>query len=163
MSRSKSVPTRNPLPVVFAAVLTAAFVMIGLAAGPAFREPPATPAPAVAEAPKTVQLTIDYHDGVEKVFTALPFKAGMTVLDVLKLAQEHPRGIRFESSGSGATTFIKQVDDLKNQGGGRDSLNWQFLINGKLGKRGAGAVTLEPGDRVRWEFDVYKFSAADPK
>ena len=45
---------------------------------------------APAEKAPTVRLIVDYGDGVEKHFTALPFKKGMTVL-AEKVASEYVR------------------------------------------------------------------------
>jgi len=101
----------------------------------------------------TVRLTIDYGDGFEKRFVALDWKEKMTVEDLLKLAQRHPRGIRYESQGSGATCFLTKIDDLKNEGTGR---NWIFRVNDKLGDRSFAIYPLEAGDVVLWKFSEYK-------
>lgn len=110
-------------------------------------------APPAAPAPASIRLTIDYHDGVQKVFTALPHRPGITVFDALTEASRHPRGIALESKGRGETAFVLAIDSLANQGGGKESLNWQFLVNGELAKRGAGVTELKPGDQVTWTFD----------
>src|SRR5687768_15205588 len=70
-----------------------------------------------AQQPKRerVQLTVDYGDGVQKHFTALEWKTGLTAFDVLALAAKHPRGIKFAHQGSGATTLVTSIDDLKNE------------------------------------------------
>lgn len=107
---------------------------------------------AAMPAVKTVRLTIDYGDGVQKVFTSLEHRAGMTVLDLLGAGSKHPRGITFAHKGSGETAFVKQIDDLANQGGGDGKRNWLFLVNGRKGTRGSGVTTLAPGDEVVWEF-----------
>ena len=44
-----------------------------------------------AKATEHVRLIIDYGDGVQKHYTELPWRPEMTVLDALRLAQEHPR------------------------------------------------------------------------
>jgi hypothetical protein len=100
-----------------------------------------------------VRLTIDYGDGVEKRFVALEWKAKMTVEDLLKQAQRHPRGIRFETQGSGATCFLTKIDDLKNEGTGR---NWIYRVNDKLGDRSFAIHPIEAGDVVLWKFSEYK-------
>ena len=98
-------------------------------------------------------LVIDYDDGVEKHFRELPWKAGMTVLDVIQAAQRHPRGSQFVYRSEGDTAFLTQIDDVKNEGSGR---NWIFSINGQLGKRSFAVTEVKSGDRVLWKFTQYK-------
>jgi len=109
---------------------------------------------AAEPSPEIVGLTVDYGDGVQKVFTALPWRQAMTVRDLMQLAQEHPRGIRFASRGSGATELLTRIDDLDNQG--TRGRNWIFHVNGKLADRSLGAYRLRPGDAVLWEFGKYR-------
>ena len=102
---------------------------------------------------KTVRLTIDYGDGVQKVFSGLPWKEEATVFAALEAAAKHPRGIKFEHRGRGATTLITSIDDLKNEGRGR---NWLYEVNDKLGETSCAIAELKPGDAVLWRFDTYK-------
>jgi hypothetical protein len=74
----------------------------------------------------------------------------MTVLDAMKAAQEHPRGIKLQFRGSGATAFLTQIDDLKNEGSGR---NWIYRVNGELAERSFAVQKLEAGDAVLWKFE----------
>jgi uncharacterized protein DUF4430 len=104
-------------------------------------------------ASKTVELTIDYGDGVQKVFRELAWNEGMTVLDALEAAAKHPRGIKPAHRGSGATAFVTAIDDLKNEGSGR---NWTYEVNGKKANKSCGVWTLEGGDRVVWRFAKYE-------
>lgn len=109
-------------------------------------------APARAEDPATdpvVRLTIDYGDGVEKHFTRIAWRDGMTVFDVLVEAKKHPRGIRFEHRGQGETVFVMQIDDLKNQGQGR---NWTYQVNDKAGMVSCGIQRVAKDDRILWKF-----------
>lgn len=105
--------------------------------------------PSQAAKPTTVHLTIDYGDGVEKQFTGLAWKAEMTVFDVLVAAKQHLRGIHFEHRGSGETAFVTQIDDLKNEGAGR---NWTYQLNGKRPSVGSGVQKVQAGDRILWKF-----------
>jgi hypothetical protein len=104
--------------------------------------------------PPTVKLTIDYGDGCQKCFTSLPHKSAMTVLDALRLAEKHPRGIEFRFRGKGSTALLTRIDDLENQGGQRR--NWIFRVNNKLGDRSFAAVQLKAGDTVLWKFEKYR-------
>ena len=110
-------------------------------------------AAAAEPAKATVAMVIDYDDGVEKHFRQLAWKPGMTVLEVLQAAKQHPRGIQFMHRGDGDTAFLTQIDDLKNEGSGR---NWIFLINGKLGQRSFAVTEVKASDRVLWKFTQYK-------
>jgi hypothetical protein len=105
----------------------------------------------VAQEPAAaVRLIVDYGDGVQKHFTALPWKAEMTVLDAMKAAQEHPRGVKLQYRGSGATAFLTQIDDVKNEGAGR---NWVYRVNDQLAERSFGVFPLKAGDTVLWKFE----------
>jgi hypothetical protein len=132
----------NELAVALATILVAATMLTG------GRE-----ASAAEPVRKTVTLVIDYADGVEKHFRELPWKAGTTVLDVMQAAQRHPRGIQFVYRSSGETAFLTQIDELKNEGGGR---NWIFSINGEVGKRSFAASEIKAADRVVWKFTQYQ-------
>jgi hypothetical protein len=106
---------------------------------------------AVAQEPaaKTVQLTIDYGDGSQKVFTALAWKEKQTVLDVLQAAEKHPRGIKLKHRGSGAALFVTAIDDAANEGGGS---NWLYEVNGTLGDRSCAIYEVQAGDKLLWKF-----------
>jgi hypothetical protein len=110
----------------------------------------------VGQAPqaiKNVSLTINYGDGVEKRFTAIPWKSEMTVLDVLEAARKHPRGIRFKYRGSGQRAFLFQIDDVTNEGKGD---NWIFRVNKKLAEQSFAITRVNAGDVILWEFGEYK-------
>jgi hypothetical protein len=102
---------------------------------------------------QTVVLVIDYADGVEKHFRELPCPADATVLDIMQAAQRHPRGSQFVYRGSGDRAFLTQIDNVKNEGSGR---NWIFAVNGELGKRSFAVSKVKAGDRVLWKFTQSK-------
>lgn len=108
-----------------------------------------------AEVPaKVVSVVVDYGDGVQKHFTALDWRDGMTVLDAMRGAEKHARGIKCELRGSGETAFLFKIDDMKNEaGGGR---GWMFRVNGKLADRSLGVFPLQAGDAVLWKFEKYR-------
>lgn len=105
-----------------------------------------------------VRLTVDYGDGVEVRFKALPWREKMTVVDVLNLASQHPFGLRYEARGSGTLTLVKQIGHQKNEGSGKSSRNWLFRVNDKQADVGAGAYQLKPGDVVLWEFTTFDYN-----
>ncbi|WP_254512174.1 DUF4430 domain-containing protein [Anatilimnocola floriformis] len=106
---------------------------------------------AVAQEPadKTVQLTIDYGDGVQKTFSAIDWKEKQTVFDVLQAAEKHPRGIKLKHRGSGAALFVSAIDDKANEGVGS---NWTFQVNGTLGDRSCAIFDVQAGDKLLWKF-----------
>jgi hypothetical protein len=102
------------------------------------------------EPARAVRLTIDFGDGVQKIFLNLEWKEKLTVFGALEAAQKHPRGIKLEHSGSGETTFIKAIDDAANEGqGGR---NWRYSVNGESGRVSAGIAELKAGDQIVWRY-----------
>ncbi len=105
----------------------------------------------VAQEPaaKTVQLTIDYGDGSQKVFTALEWKEKQTVFDVLQAAEKHPRGIKFKHRGSGAALFVTAIDEVANQNGGNA---WLYEVNGTPGDRSCAIYDVQAGDKLLWKF-----------
>lgn len=115
-------------------------------------EPPAATAPPLDS---VVRVVIDYRDGVEKVFVAIPYRPDMTVLDALTDAGRHPRGVKIEVTGKGEVAFVRKIDDLANQGGGKSARNWMFSVDGKPGTRGCGVTKLKQSDVVLWKFATF--------
>lgn len=107
----------------------------------------------------TVSLVIDYGDGAQLLFTSIPWRSGMTVLDSLVYAQAHPHGVKFSQRGSGVGALVTKIGDLANQGGGERDKNWLFSVNGKSSNVGAGSFKLEEGDAVLWKFQVYDYNS----
>ncbi len=107
---------------------------------------------------ETVGLVIDYGDGAELRFKALPWRAGMTALDVLSAVGSHRHGVKAVMRGSGRLALVTKIGDVVNEGGGEKSRNWIFSINGKVSDTGAGAAPVAPGDVVLWKFDTYQYN-----
>ncbi len=91
---------------------------------------------------------------MEKKFKSIPWREGMTILDAMKFAQKHPRGIKFQTRGKGPTMFLTTIDNLKNQGS--SGSNWVFEVNEKLGDRSFAISNLSPLDAVLWRFGRYR-------
>ncbi len=128
----------------------------------------AEPSPAAAAASKattaeTVEMVVDFGDGVEVHFTRLPWKPAMTVADAVKLTDGQPHGPKFVRIGSGETLLVTQIGDLKNEGRGRDRRNWLYQLNGTLADEGAGAQSLKAGDRILWKFERYDYNSSGSK
>lgn len=107
------------------------------------------------EAPASVaELTIDYGDGAQKRFTAVPWKEGMTVQDAMQFAKTHPHGVTFLSRGKGEFGFLSQIDDVKNQaGGGR---NWIFYVNQERAEASFAVTRVPKAGAILWRFEEYK-------
>jgi hypothetical protein len=99
----------------------------------------------------SIRLIVDYGDGVQKHFTALPWKKDMTVFDAMSAAKESTHGITFQHTGSGATAFLTKIDDMQNEGGA-GKRNWIFWVNTSLGDKSFGVYKLDPSDVVSWRF-----------
>ena len=115
---------------------------------------------AIADPPKepeasqeTVKLIVDYGDGVQKVFAAIPWTKETTVFSALESASKHPRGIKFTHQGKGETVLVTAIDEQKNEGRGK---NWLYETNGKLGDRSCAVMPLKAGDSVLWRFGKYQ-------
>jgi hypothetical protein len=110
-------------------------------------------AAADSSAADTVKVIVDYGDGVEKHFTRLAHRADMTVLDATRAAEKPAHGIKVEVRSSGSTAFLTKIDDVANEGSGK---NWVYRVNDKLGDRSIGIFKLEAGDTVLWRFQEYE-------
>ena len=110
-----------------------------------------------------ISLIIDYGDGTQSRITDIAPKQDMTVLDAMTVAATHPHPISFVASGSGATTLLSQIADVKNEGVGRRpglARNWQYWIDAQYGMDSIGIAKVHAGDRITWSFRPYE---SDPK
>lgn len=126
-------------------LIAAVVLLLGhwLASDPGFvaaADPPPRP---------VVRLIVDYGDGVQKHFTAVPWRKALTVLNALEACRKFPRGITFEHRGSGETAFVTAIDGQSNEGRGR---NWTFRVNDQLAQQSCGVTELQAGDTILWRF-----------
>ena len=98
----------------------------------------------------SVRLVIDYGDGVIKTIIDLPWAKGGTVLDVMNAAKSRRHGISFGYTGSGASAFLTQIDDIANEGGGKK--NWQLWVNTSYADKSFAVHDVQPLDVVFWRF-----------
>ena len=112
------------------------------------------PATAQQSQKAIVTLTVDYGDGAQKRFPEIPWMKAMTVHDALLWADKHPRGIDFESRGTGKTTLVTKIDDLRN--GDSSGNNWVYRVNDKLGDKSCAVFPINAGDCVLWRFERYQ-------
>jgi hypothetical protein len=141
------------IPTSISRLATLASLALVLAAGCRDR-PVAKPPVAPANGPQSVQLVVDYGDGMEKRFPAIAWRSGMTVLDALEAAKVQPHGIAFSARGSGETALVTKIDDVENQQGAGEGTNWLFYVNDQLADKSCGAATVKPGDSILWKFQV---------
>ena len=136
------------------ALLAAVIVALALLPLASAGDEKAKPAPKAGEpAQELVKVVIDYGDGVQKTFSAVPWKQELTVFAALESVAKHPRGVKIAHQGKGETVLVTAIDDLKNEGRGR---NWLYEVNGKLGDRSSGVMPLKAGDSVLWRFGKYQ-------
>jgi hypothetical protein len=103
-------------------------------------------------AAQSVRLIVDYGDGVIKIFDQLPWSKGNTVLDVLNSAKVDPHAIDFHYHGQGASAFLDDIDNLKNQGAGSASKNWQYWVNTAYAQESFAVSPVQAADTVFWRF-----------
>lgn len=114
---------------------------------PAAGEPAAgTPGPPTDAAP--VAIRIEQPDAGPTELS-VPWSEAQTVAQATQQAD-----LEAVWRGSGEMAFLESLVGIPNQGG--DGLNWQFEVNGDYAEQGAGAVTLQPGDRVLWKLAPYE-------
>lgn len=111
----------------------------------------------------SVRLVIDYGEGVEKQYGAIPWREGMTVRSALESASAlvPPRGLKFESKGEGERAILLSIDGLSGEGAGAASRNWLFWVNDVAGERSFAVSVLQAGDVATWRFATY--DALKPK
>ena len=106
-----------------------------------------------ATAVDKVHLIIEHRNGFEKHYTQIKYHSGMTVLQMMQQMQKHPRATTFKVRGSGALTFLFELDSVANQGA---TNNWIYYVNAKRATEGIGTKTLRAKDIVRWKFEPYE-------
>jgi hypothetical protein len=104
---------------------------------------------------ESVTVKVDFSDGAQKQI-AVPWRAEMTVLDAIRAAEKHPRGIACKVRFSGESAFVDAIDGLSNQGGGAGAKNWVYRVNGDFAHDSCGIHKLKPADVVLWNFGSYE-------
>lgn len=114
------------------------------------------PAPSAQSAPDepTVSVIVDFQDGSEIHFPRVKWTEGMTVFDCMAGVKNHPRGIDFQSQGSGETALLTKIEDMENGTG--DGAAWIFYVNGEMAHESFGLKKLKSGDTVLWKFQQYR-------
>lgn len=113
--------------------------------------PPPSPTeqvPAGANHGQAVLLVIDFGDGRRQEFEPVAWRAGMTVLDLLREASR--QNLRLTIRGTGSATFLTEINGVENEGA--DGRNWTYTVNGQYADRSVAVYELRPGDHVLWTF-----------
>ena len=106
-----------------------------------------------AAAVDKVRLVIEHENGFEKHYTQIKYRSGMTVLQMMQQMKKHPQATPFKVRGSGALTFLYELDSVANQGA---TANWIYYVNAKRATEGIGTKILRARDIVRWKFEAYE-------
>jgi hypothetical protein len=104
----------------------------------------------------SIQITRD-HGSVLISEKRLPYKKGMTVMDVLVL------NFKVETAYNGG--FVKSIEGINSTteagaGRGRD---WFYYVNGEEPKKGAAEYLLEPGDSIKFDFHKWSMESITEK
>lgn len=138
------------------ALLAVVALLIGFGAGYLIglndRRPVSAPSPveqpaAFQEAKASVML--DFGDDKIKTALDLPFSAGATALDILKIAAEsHKLEVQTKDYGNLGIMVIK-IGEREN---GQGEKYWQYWVNNRHPDVGAGAYLVQPDDVIEWKF-----------
>ncbi len=119
------------------------------------RDPAGTSSMSTPLPGQTVQLVVDYGDGVQKRFTAIPWRDGLTVLDIMQAAEQQRHGITIAVRGNGEAALLTKLDDVGNEEGAAGARNWIFYVNDHMADRSLGATPVKSGDTILWKFERY--------
>jgi hypothetical protein len=97
-----------------------------------------------------VSLEIDFGNGAKRQFDALPWRAEMTVEDVMQAARDFRPGITYVQIGAAAGGFLTELEGLKNEGA--SGRNWRYEVAGTPGTMSFCLQKVAPGEQVRWWF-----------
>jgi hypothetical protein len=146
-----TIPTHNSwwrLPLLLGLVLAA----IVWSRTHALREAPGDkgvemPAIIAASDPRPkVALSLDFGGGRRIAFSAIAWRDGMTVADLISAWPN----IAINQKGAGESAFVTSIDDVENQG--VDGKNWTYRVNDQMADRSFAVYKLKPGDHVLWTF-----------
>ena len=104
---------------------------------------------------ETVRVVVEFGGEQTKTFKKIAWREGLTALAAMNQAKQAAEGIAFKYRGKGSRAFLTSIDGVKNEGGGRNSRNWTYRVNGRLGKKSFAVRTLKPDDVLTWKFARY--------
>jgi hypothetical protein len=137
------------LPLILAGVLVLILLMRDRWAPDAGPEAEVeSPSAAVDVNVEPVSLTVDFGEGRRERYSAVAWREGMTVGDLMQ--ETRKAELQYAVQGSGAAAFLVTIQDVSNEGA--DGRNWTYTVNGKRGDRSFAVYELRPGDQVLWTF-----------
>lgn len=117
-----------------------------------FLTPQKVTAPEVRRAPEAISVEISIEGFLAS--TSLSILSGTNLLDATRdVARTYAIDIH-EETYDGLGTLITGFGTTTNGTGNR---YWQYTVNGTMPMVGAGALTLSPGDSIRWYFAESEF------
>jgi hypothetical protein len=106
----------------------------------------------LAEETAIVTMKIDFGNGFEKRYTAIPWKKEMTIADALEFAAQHSQPLSYKKRGVSASTLLLEIDSVTN---GTGDKYWIYEHNGREGEMSYALVKLADGDSILWRFGKY--------
>lgn len=110
-------------------------------------EPSQPSKPEPAKPTVTISISGPKEQGTIIGETNETIEVGATVLDVL-LQVTKTKGIPVYCEGSGASAYVKSINNIKASGAN----GWIYKLNGTLVMKGAGAVKVKDGDKISWSY-----------
>ena len=104
----------------------------------------------LGEESQSVSLAVDFGNGARREFAALPYRKGMTIADLLKMAAGYRPSLRYTQRGDGEFALLTSLDGVTN--GTPADRFWLYEVNGQPGKVSFALHELAAGDRVLWAF-----------
>ncbi len=102
----------------------------------------------------TVDLIVDFGDqpnAPQKIEVVVPCSVDSTVFTTMQRALQNG-DLKMEASGTGETAFIHSINGVAGDAGTGNY--WFFFLNDQLAQLGAGMAEVDPGDQVRWSYQV---------
>jgi len=100
----------------------------------------------------TCTIAIYSHESTILETTTMSFESGDTVFDITKAATT-ANSITLDSSGSGASVYIKGIDNLYEFDEGSGS-GWMYKVNGKFPSKSSGSYEVSTGDVIIWQYTL---------
>lgn len=99
----------------------------------------------------TVALMLDFGDGKIKTYDNIIINGRATVFSVMqKISEENSLDLEYKDYGNDMGAFIEAIDGYNNNF--QEDKHWQFWVNNKYSKIGAGSYKLGGGEVVEWKY-----------
>ncbi len=78
-----------------------------------------------------------------------------SVLDIMDQLKSENK-INFETKDYNHLAFVVSINNIKNQGNGKDKKNWIYSVNGKLVPMSANQYIIKENSKIQWCFLVWE-------